>query len=198
MQKVAVRTEGRKTGEIWKKYKCGKTSSIAEERRSRLQKERGKAVSWRWDKCRQNLQDSGQWCIWADLGGWAETETVIFSASLLCWNVHLPFITYSAEAEEQRWVLFSNHFLCRDNNLCRSARQLPGCEAFLAKSAEPIYLQVPGCNSDVKLYKGLLEDDAGAMSTSKSQEGGNFYKGWKNKVKENKSSASVILSPSCL
>lgn len=44
MQKVTVRTEGRKPGEIWEKYKCGKTLSIAEERRPKLQKERGKAV----------------------------------------------------------------------------------------------------------------------------------------------------------
>lgn len=91
--------------------------------------------------------------------------------------MHLPFITYSAVGEQWRCVLFNNHSSSRDNNLCRSARQLPGCEAFLAKSAEPICLQVLGCNSDVRLYKGLLEDDAGAMSTSKSQESGNFYKG---------------------
>ena len=101
-----------------------------------------------------------------DLGGWAETETAISSASLLSWDVHLPSITCSAVAEEQRCVLFNSHTSCRDNNLCRSARQLHGRGASLATSAEPINLQVPGHNSDVRLYEGLLEDNAEAMSIS--------------------------------
>lgn len=82
----------------------------------------------------------------------------------------------TALAEEQRCVLFNSHSSCRDNNLCRSARQLPGHEAFLATPGEPINLQVPGYNSDVRLYKGLLEDNAEAMSIGKNREGGNFYK----------------------
>lgn len=85
--------------------------------------------------------------------------------------MHLPSITCSAVVEEQRGILFKSHSSCRGNNLCRSARQLPGCGAFSATSAEP------GNNADVRLYEGLLEDNAEAMSISKSQEGGNFYKG---------------------
>lgn len=69
MQKETVREErkarnkGKKTGttvEIWNEYKYGKALFInyRREKTLRLAERKGKAVSWRWDRRRQNLQDS--------------------------------------------------------------------------------------------------------------------------------------------
>lgn len=152
------------------------------EKTEAFRKKRGKAVSWRWDRCRQNLQDSGQWCVWVGLGGWAETKTAISSASA---QQHLSSIMCSAVAVEQICVLFNSRSSCRANNFRRSARELPGRGAFLGTSAEPVDLRLR-CE-----VLRRLEENAEAMGISKNQDGGNFYKAWKKKVKELRSDRRI-------